>query len=123
MVKSARQTSGNGPAAGAVYRIEQWVGPGKTREMDMSLTVYDRPNHLEWLMANRHMDYRCVMRFEESKLGTRIVQDTRNVFKRSKMPRWISSMLARRQLNKQFAKLRKIFDGYDFTKPHTTTRW
>jgi uncharacterized protein YndB with AHSA1/START domain len=115
MVKSVQQTGGTAPFQGANYRVMQWMGPGKYREVEIQLSVYQRPARLEWRMANRSVDYRSEMRFEATGEGTHLIQANRTILKHSRMPRWLAEMLARRQLNKQLKRLRRIFEAYDFS--------
>jgi uncharacterized membrane protein len=115
MVKSVQQISGSGAGQGATYRIRQWMGPGKIKEVEIQVSVYQRPERIEWRMAGRYMDYRSEMRFETVPRGTRIVQDSRVLLKRSRVPQWLSGILAKHQLRKQFKRLRKVFDDYDFS--------
>lgn len=107
MVRSVKQIAGRGPAPGAVYRVGQWMGPGKVRDVDFTLTVLERPHRIEWRAVDRYMDYRSEMRFEAVDGGTRVVQDNRNILKRSRMPQWLGNLLARRQMRKQLRLLKR----------------
>jgi uncharacterized membrane protein len=115
MVKSVQQISGSGPGQGATYRIQQWLGPGKVKPMEIQVWIYDRPKRIEWRAEGRYMDYKSEMRFESVEGGTRITQESRVLMQRSRIPNWLHEFLTKRQLRKQFRLLRKLFDAYDFS--------
>ncbi len=108
-VASVEQVRGDGPGAGAVYRIGQ-VTPRGVVPLDLHTTVHERPSRLEWSMAGAGMHYASVMEFSADGTGTRIRQ-TNTVTTGSRLQDAAWFLMAQVAMRRQFAGLRNHLLG------------
>lgn len=82
LVKTCELVSGDGPAAGSVYRWDQVVGEDQSAPMEFTIDVFERPSRLEWSLDNDMMGYRSTMTFEPvADGGTRVTQHNQTTVK------------------------------------------
>ncbi|MGB0652147.1 MAG: SRPBCC family protein [Thermoplasmatota archaeon] len=109
MVSDVTQIEGDGPGEGARWAFQQAIGK-RSKELESTMTVYDRPSRLAWSIEHRLLDYQATMAFEPVQGGaaTRVVQTNRESWKA--MPKWLqllAPLLVRYQLKKQLRLLEK----------------
>ncbi|MDX1510952.1 MAG: SRPBCC family protein [Nitriliruptorales bacterium] len=75
LVEGTEQIGGNGPEPGAVYVWQQRQGEDDIVPTEVTLTVVERPNRLEWSLDNEGMSYESWMTFQDLGNGrTRVSQ-------------------------------------------------
>lgn len=107
LVRGVSILEGEPPAAGTVFRVGQWVGPGRYREIDIRVEAADRPELIRWACDDPVMRYRSEIRLEPHPRGTRLIQHNTNELRGSRAPRWFLTLAAWFTFQRQFRGLRR----------------